>query len=80
MSPAGSAATPTHHRRFLDGPRRPRIHKGEIAEPVGEMNVSGNLLQLFARLDAIGGHTWRYNMVHTPSLVFDRVGFSGAGG
>lgn len=55
-----------------------RIHKGEIAEPLGEMNVSGNLLQLFARLAAIGGDTWRYNMIHTPSLVFDRVSFSGA--
>lgn len=55
-----------------------RIHKGEIAEPVGEMNVSGNLLQLFARLDTIGGDTWRYSRVQTPSLVFDRVSFSGA--
>lgn len=55
-----------------------RIHKGEIAEPIGEMNVSGNLLQLFAQLSAIGGDTWRYNMMQTPSLVFERVSFSGA--
>ncbi|HWB81490.1 MAG TPA: TldD/PmbA family protein [Nannocystaceae bacterium] len=55
-----------------------RIRKGEIAEPLGEMNVSGNLLQLFAHLEAIGDDVWRYNSLHTPSLVFDRVSFSGA--
>lgn len=55
-----------------------RIRKGELAEPLGEMNVSGNLLQLFARLSAIGDDTWRWGMVRSPSLVFERVSFSGA--
>ncbi len=54
-----------------------RIRNGELAEPLAEMNVSGNLLQLFARLSAIGDDTWRWGMVRTPSLVFDRVSFSG---
>ena len=39
---------------FSLGLRGHLIERGEIGKPVGEMNVTGNLLELFGRLTAVG--------------------------
>ena len=63
---------------FSLGLRGHLIEKGKIGTPVGEMNVTGNLLELFSRLQRVGGDPWTYGSLHTPTLVFDGVSFSGA--
>lgn len=52
------------------------IENGKLTQPVNEMNVTGNMLQLWASLVAVGNdaqdRSWRI-----PSLVFEGVNFSG---
>lgn len=54
------------------------IENGEIGRPVGEMNVTGNLRDLFNQLELIGNDVYRYSATLSPSLVFGGVDFSGA--
>ena len=54
-----------------------RIRKGEIAEPLGEMNISGNHLDFWKRLSAVGNDPWPYSSLLTPTLVFEGVEFAG---
>src|SRR5512138_2293696 len=54
-----------------------RVRGGAIAEPVGEMNVSGNQLELWKRLAAVGNDPYRYSAMRTPTLVFGAVQFAG---
>jgi PmbA protein len=54
-----------------------RIRGGKIAEPVGEMNVSGNHLELWSRLVAVGNDPYPYSAARTPTLVFEGVQFAG---
>lgn len=54
------------------------IENGKIGRPVGEMNVTGNLRDLFSRLDAVGNDPYPYSSTLAPSLVFSDVDFSGA--
>ena len=63
---------------FSLGLRGHLIEKGNIGTPVGEMNVTGNLLELFSRLVRVGGDPWTYGTLHTPTMVFEGVSFSGA--
>lgn len=63
---------------FSLGLRGHLIERGTIGAPVGEMNVTGNLLELFSRLRRVGGDPWTYGSLHTPTLVFEGVSFSGA--
>ncbi len=63
---------------FSLGLRGHLIKKGKLDAPVAEMNVTGNVLQLFSKLAVVGGDVWKYGSVKTPSLVFDGVSFSGA--
>jgi PmbA protein len=62
---------------FSLGVRGFRVRGGKIAEPVGEMNVSGNHLELWNRLAAVGNDPYRYSAMRTPTLVFDGVQFAG---
>ncbi|HQR29049.1 MAG TPA: TldD/PmbA family protein [Anaeromyxobacteraceae bacterium] len=55
-----------------------RIRDGRIAEPVAEMNVSGNLLDVWKRLVAVGNDPYPYSTLRTPTLVFEKVQFAGA--
>lgn len=52
------------------------IENGRLTQPVSEMNVTGNMLNLWASLAAVGNdaqnRSWRI-----PSLVFEDVNFSG---
>lgn len=54
-----------------------RIREGRRAEPVGEMNVSGNHLDVWKRLAAVGNDPYPYSTSRTPTLVFDGVQFAG---
>jgi PmbA protein len=54
-----------------------RIRGGERAEPVGEMNIAGNMLDLLAKLTAVGNDPWPYSSMRTPTLVFEGVQFAG---
>lgn len=55
-----------------------RVRKGEIAEPVAEMNISGNLVELFERLVAVGDDPYPYSTLLVPTLVFEGVQFAGS--
>ncbi|HYD42695.1 MAG TPA: TldD/PmbA family protein [Anaeromyxobacter sp.] len=62
---------------FSLGVRGFRIHGGRLAEPIGEMNVSGNHLELWQRLAAVGNDPYRYSALRTPTLVFEGVQIAG---
>ena len=63
---------------FSFGLRGHLIEKGAIGRPVSEMNVTGNLLDLFGRLAVVGNDPWPFRSVQVPTLVFEGVSFSGA--
>ena len=54
------------------------IENGEIGQPVAEMNVTGNLRDLFSRLELTGDDVYPYSTTLSPSLVFSDVDFSGS--
>jgi PmbA protein len=54
-----------------------RIRAGQIAEPVAELNISGNHLEIWKRLVAVGNDPWPYSTLRTPTLVFEGVQFAG---
>lgn len=60
------------------GLRGHMIENGKVGRPVGEMNVTGNLRDLFARLELVGADVYPYSSTLSPSLVFGGVDFSGA--
>lgn len=62
---------------FSFGVRGFRVRGGRAAEPVGEMNVSGNHLELWHRLAAVGNDPYPYSAMRTPTLVFEGVQFAG---
>jgi PmbA protein len=62
---------------FSLGVRGFRVRAGRPAEPVGEMNVSGNQRELWRRLVAVGNDPYRYSSMRTPTLVFEGLQFAG---
>ncbi len=62
---------------FSLGVRGFRLRGGQVAEPVGEMNVSGNHRELWHRLVAVGDDPYPYSSLRSPTLVFEGVQFSG---
>lgn len=64
---------------FSYGVRGFVIENGRRAGPVGEMNITGNILSVFSRLAEVGSDTWAYGSLRSPSLVFEDVQFSGVG-
>ncbi len=63
---------------FSLGLRGHMIEDGKVGRPVGEMNVTGNLRDLFTRLELVGNDVYPYSTTLSPSLVFGEVDFSGA--
>ena len=63
---------------FSLGLRGHLIANGEIGGPVQEMNITGNLIQLFENLAEVGDDPWPYSSRKVPTLVFEGVQFSGA--
>jgi len=53
------------------------IRGGRLAEPIGEMNASGNHRDLWNRLAAVGDDPYPYSTLRTPSLLFDGVQLAG---
>ena len=62
---------------FSLGVRGFAIRGGALAEPIGEMNVSGNQLDLWSRLAAVGDDPYPYSGLRSPTLVFDGVQIAG---
>ena len=62
---------------FSLGLRGHMIENGQIGGPVGEMNVTGNLRDLFGKLELVGNDPYPYSTTLGPSLVFADVDFSG---
>jgi PmbA protein len=54
------------------------IRGGKRAEPVAEMNISGNHLDFWKRLAAVGNDPYPYSPSRVPTLVFDGVQFAGS--
>lgn len=62
---------------FSLGAQGYRVRGGKLAEPVGEMNVSGNHLELWRRLAAVGNDPYPWSAARTPTLVFEGVQVAG---
>ncbi len=62
---------------FSLGLRGHIIEGGKIGRPVSEMNVTGDLRDLFTRLELVGNDPYPYSSTLAPSLVFADVDFSG---
>lgn len=54
-----------------------RVRGGKLAEPVGEMNVSGNHLELWKHLAVVGDDPYPWSASRTPTLVFEGVQVAG---
>ncbi|HQR29674.1 MAG TPA: TldD/PmbA family protein [Anaeromyxobacteraceae bacterium] len=54
-----------------------RVVAGKLAGPVGEMNASGNLRDLWTRLVAVGNDPYRWSSMRTPSLLFSGLQIAG---
>ena len=53
------------------------IQNGKLAQPISEMNVTGNMLTLWSNLAVIGNDPRLSSPWRIPSLVFEGVDFSG---
>ncbi|WP_455627793.1 TldD/PmbA family protein [Parabacteroides chinchillae] len=53
------------------------VEKGKLAQPVSEMNVTGNMLTLWSNLAEAGNDPRMSSSWRIPSLVFEGVDFSG---
>jgi len=62
---------------FSLGLRGHLIEDGQVGGPVQEMNITGNLVALFAELAEVGDDPWPYSSRRTPTLAFEGVQFSG---
>ena len=50
---------------------------GELGPFISEMNITGNLAELFRSLVAVGNDPWPYRSTLTPTMVFEGVQFAG---
>ncbi len=62
---------------FSFGVQGHRIHAGDKAEPISEMNIAGNMLELLGKLAAVGNDPFPYSQGRAPTLVFEGVQFAG---
>lgn len=53
------------------------VKNGKIAQPVAEMNITGNMLELWQGLEAVGNDPVLSSSRRIPSLMFRNVDFSG---
>ena len=53
------------------------VENGDLIKPVNEMNITGNLLALWANLLEVGNDPRLDSSWRVPSLLFDKVNFSG---
>ena len=62
---------------FSYGIRGFRFDQGGIVHPVREMNITGNMLELWNHLTAVGDDPRTSSRWTVPSLAFEGVNFSG---
>ncbi len=62
---------------FSFGLRGHVIRDGALAEPISEMNVTGNYALLLNRLAVVGDDPVPWASFRTPTLVFEGIDFSG---
>jgi len=62
---------------FSFGLRGFLIEDGQAVQPVGEMNITCSHTTLWHALRAVGNDPYPYSSMRLPTLVFDRVQFSG---
>lgn len=62
---------------FSFGVRGRLLEHGVPTSPLAEMNVAGNVKDIFHRLVALGDDPWTFSSTRSPALVFDDVPFSG---
>ncbi len=53
------------------------VEDGQIVKPVNEMNISGNLLEIWKQLADVGNDPRLYSSWRMPSLYFKDIEFSG---
>ena len=53
------------------------IENGKRVKSITEMNVSGNYTDLLMNLIEVGNDPWIHSSFRTPTMVFDKVSFSG---
>ena len=53
------------------------IEKGKLTQPISEMNATGNMISLWSNLAEVGNDPRTFSSWRVPSLIFDRVDFSG---
>lgn len=54
------------------------IEAGKVGRPIGEMNISGNHLQLWPRLAAVGNDPYLWSSLQSPTMLFEDVQVAGA--
>ncbi len=62
---------------FSFGIRGQLLERGEVVQSLGEMNVTGNLLELLEKLVEVGSDPWLWSSTRSPSMLWDAVQFSG---
>jgi PmbA protein len=62
---------------FSFGIRGTLLEHGQRAGALSEMNVTGNVTDIFQRLVAVGDDPWLWSSVRSPTLIFEDVQFSG---
>jgi len=53
------------------------IENGEVVKPVSEMNITGNMKQLWSNIGEIGNDINMNSSLRSPSVLFEGVDFSG---
>lgn len=53
------------------------IEDGKVVKPINEMNISGNLLDLWMNLVEVGNDPYIYSSMQRPSMHFKEINFSG---
>ena len=54
------------------------IEKGKIVKPVSEMNITGNMIELWSGIGELGNDVYQNSSWLMPSILFNGVDFSGA--
>ena len=54
------------------------IENGKRVKSITEMNISGNYNDLLMNLIEVGNDPWLHSSFRTPTMVFDKVNFSGS--
>jgi len=53
------------------------IENGELTKPINEMNITGNVIELFKNIVEVGADPYLYSSYRIPTIVYNDVDFSG---